>query len=218
MNRIRNTLTAAIRDQILLPKMVFIVPDDNFLTIINNSIYRSSILKRIEKILNWRMMEHSKLVSPKQGEMTKLSSFYLDRSSLPWHLPQQWDYTEVQQLPGNHRKVTWQTRFSFKSEEDMESIWYKSLHQRVSKTIAGYKSYWEAIDRTVKFCDITSLKRIAKKEMKYFELFNRNNDKFHWSRQEDRKPNDKRIEESLHLLQNHEYLSQAAKIFSYSVI
>ena len=78
-------LTAAIRDQILLPKMVFIVPDDkddNFLTIINNSIYRSSILKRIEKILNWRMMEHSKFVSPKQGEMTKLS-FYLDRSFLP---------------------------------------------------------------------------------------------------------------------------------------
>ena len=129
-----------------------------------------------------------------------------------------WDDTEVRQLPRNHRKATWQTRFSFKSEEDMESIWYKSLHQRVSKTIAGYKSYWEAIDRTVKFCDITSLKRIAKKEMKYFEPFNRNNDKFHWSRQEDRKPNDKRIEESLHLLQNHEYLSHAAKIFTYSII
>ena len=94
----------------------------------------------------------------------------------------------------------------------------QSLHQRVSKTIAGYKSYWEAIERTVKFCDITSLKRIAKKEMKYFELFNRNSDKFHWSRQEDRKPNDKRIEESLHLLQNHEYLSHAAKISTYSII
>ena len=74
MNRIRNTLTAAIRDQILLPKMVFIVPDDNFLTIIN-SIYRSSILKRIEKILNWRMMEHSMFVSPKQGEMTNYPHF-----------------------------------------------------------------------------------------------------------------------------------------------
>ena len=41
----------------------------------------------------------------------KLSSFYLDRSFLPWHLPQQWDYTEVQQLPRNHRKATWQTSF-----------------------------------------------------------------------------------------------------------
>ena len=58
--RIRNALIRGIKDQILLPKMVIVVPDDDLLRFIQNKNDTSSFTWG--KIIHWIMMEMTKTV------------------------------------------------------------------------------------------------------------------------------------------------------------
>ena len=172
VSRLRNVLVMGIKEQSFLPKMVVVVPDDDIVHEVNEGFYSSSISDDYYKVLHWIMKEHTHLVEAIKE--------YLPEKCKRVNYPH---FVWIEAPPHNNFANNF-VRHKFndtlvtvtqlhlntsvlklkKIWDDTDSNLYIAESRRFMAN--GYATYWQAVDHTIKFCDMTILKRVAKQEMK----------------------------------------------------
>ena len=187
-SRLCNLMAKAISEQIYLPKMVVIMPDDDIIMQINEGKYLLGMTKEYEKAINWIMSEHSKIITAHKEK--------LPAKAKKEHLPHIIWIEAPRHVNFSNNflrdKFNLALQVAAKLNQDvsvmqLKKVWDKrnmSLFIKESNrfTAEGLQTYWEVVDHMVKFADSTILKRIANMEIK--KPFN--NDKYHWSAYEAR--------------------------------
>ena len=159
VSRIRNNLLTAIREQPVLPRIVVVVLDDNIVNFIEQKNDTSSYT--IGKVIHSIMTEHNRLICSQKD--------YLPNKAKRLNLPQVlWIEAPLHQSFINN---TLRQKFNTCLQDmarlipnvsvlSLKKVWDASdvhNYSEVSRklTVHGYKQYWEAVDRTVCYCDTT---------------------------------------------------------------
>ena len=195
ISRMSNLLKYAVSQQIEkkmypLPKIIVVVPDDDIIKCIRGA--NKGITKALSRLVKFIMTEFERGVSSFKENLPAKSK----REGYPHFL---WILAPIHDKFSNNSE-----RYKFnKAVEDMakfhvntsclelKKIW--SIHdedlyaeEQDRYTIDGYKRYWEAIDRTVRYCDSVVLKNKerrnkSKTKSTMFQPPNRGqNDQFRW--------------------------------------
>ena len=166
----RNSLVNAIRDQMILPKMVIIVPyEDVFQFVLKCN---DSSLFTWGKILYWIMTEMLKAVNAHKDHLPIKAK----RSSEPQFI---WIEAPIHK---NFRNNELRVKFNNCLREmsgltastsvlALKKIWDPSdtsyfIGNSDRLSVTGYKKYWEAIDRTVRYADTTFIRKIKINELR----------------------------------------------------
>ena len=167
-----------------LPRLIVVVPEDDILKTLGEDVLtdEESIGIPIKRLLNFVMTEYSRAVSTFKENLPAKCN----RDGYPFFL---WI-----QLPMHENFSNNSARFRFNKclEEcaKMHSNVYTLQLQKVWDprdaglfanrfTNEGYRSYWEAIDKTVRFFDSVILKKNEKKKVQKKE-FNSQKERFRW--------------------------------------
>ena len=166
VSRVRNLLVNAITTKLYLPKMVVICLDDD----LQRYIVRKSPDARIreyEIVLRWLMHEFEGIIEAHRDYLPKKSKHDLQPHFIwieaPLHVEfrnnlERNDFNKsLQSVAKFHKSV---------SVLELKKIWdpdnrnfYVGESDRF--TADGLLSYWEAVDRTVKYADTTIMKKAA---------------------------------------------------------
>ena len=166
--RMRNLLPNAISNQPLLPKMVVIVPDDDLIRFMRHRKCGISNLN-FQRVINWLMNEYERtLLAYKEKLHSKLKKVYYPYFiwiEAPLH--SEFDNNRDREIFNAALKEV-----SLLHEDvavlELKKIWTydnRNLYLANSDrfTVQGLHTYWEAVDRTVKYADTTILKKAALK-------------------------------------------------------
>ena len=210
IGRLFNALISAINGKeesktvTLLPKYIVVVPDDNIIKSLNHygAGMGTALNKMIEKVMN----EHEKAL--------KIYCDYLPEKSkckespvIIWILAPMHD-----NFANNSERNLFNKCVQSKAKLhdnvvalQLKKVWdctdtnlYIKENRRF--TALGYTSYWQAIDKTVKYCDTILIKKILSKtakdqkqptfgkkkfnSTKKLHHFQQKQDKYHWRRQQ----------------------------------
>ena len=163
ISRLRNILVEAITKQVLLPKIIVFVPDDDIIVFLNYVEY--GISKCLGRIVDWIMREHNRIIESYK-EYLPLKAKKYSYPQLIWikaltHdnfnnnlMLQKFNYALSTQAQ-NHEH-TWALQ--------LKKIWDPHNHSLFNKednkyTVEGIKTYWEAVDKTLKYADTILLKK-----------------------------------------------------------
>ena len=202
ISRMRSMLVGAIRDQKLFPKVIVMVPD---MDIVNYLLQRNATSSYVMgKTLYWLMNEFRKIISGYKDQLPpkakKATYPHIIWIQAPCHNSFPKAYKDLRQkfnlCLSKIRKLHLNT-----SVLELKKIWDPEdstlvLPGSETLTAKGKVTYWEAVDRTVKYCDTTTLHKEAAKEFKdreqgkmpknntNYTQFQRNteNDRYHWHR------------------------------------
>ena len=152
--------------------MIVVVPDDDLLNFINGRQYRSGISIEIGKVLDWLMKEHNRVIEI-QKDFLPAKSKRVNYPHFVWIEPP---------IHRNFNNKFMREKFvrclhtaadlhDNVSVLKLKKIWDDSDNALFNKksqcyTANGLNTSWEAVDCTLKFCDSTILKGIAKQEIK----------------------------------------------------
>ena len=186
ISRLANLMKAATSSQQKgqklkpLPKLIVVVADDNIIETLSTAP-KEDMTKALGMLVNFVMTEHERGISSFKESLTAKSR----REEYPhimWVLP-----------PSHDKFKNNSERYKFgKAVEDackfhtnisaleLKKVWEPkdpSLIEKERFTSIGYKKYWEAVDRTVRYCDAVVLK---KKPKKFNKNGNCQKDKYKW--------------------------------------
>ena len=163
ISRLRNILVEAITKQVLLPKIIVFVPDDDIIVFLNYAEY--GIFKCLGRIVNWIMREHNRIIESYKEYLPlkakKYSYTQLHWIQAPTHdnfnnnlMQQKFNYALSTQAQ-NHEH-TWALQ--------LKKVWDPHNHSLFKKedneyTVEGIKTYWEAVDKMLKYADTILLKK-----------------------------------------------------------
>ena len=170
ISRLRNSLANAIEAQPLLPRMVVIVLDDDIMTEFPFS--KKAKPKHIAGILHWLMVEYDRLVTGHKENLQQKSkklgypSFMFIEA--PYHEnfhnnERREIFNEGLRTAGNlHDRV---------AVLELKKIWDNSNSNLYMKnerrySAEGLRTYWEAVDKTIRFADTIQFKKMNQKSMK----------------------------------------------------
>ena len=172
ISRMRSTLVGAIRDQKLFPKVIIMVPD---MDIINYLLQRNAANSYVMgKTLYWLMNEFCKIISgykdhlpPKAKKATYPHIIWIQA---PCHNSFPKAYNDLRQKFNLCLSKMGKLHLNT-SVLELKKIWDPEdstlvLPGSETLTAKGRVTYWEAVDRTVKYCDTTTLRKEAAKEFK----------------------------------------------------
>ena len=160
---LRNVLVAAIQVQVQLPKIIVIVPDDDLLTFLDYNKYGKSVI--YGKVTDWIMTQHDRLLAT-QKEYLPLKAKSTIFPKVVWILPP---------LHTNFNNNTQRSKFG--KEVEKMAVYHENVYALALKKIwdehdtklfvketdrftsDGYKRYWEAVDKTVKYADTILFKK-----------------------------------------------------------
>ena len=170
ISRLRNLLVNLMHKEVLLPRLIAIVLDDDLVKYLNHDGCGAS--KAIGRILNELMIDFRKLVT-RQKE-------FLDKKSKKALYPQfVWIEAPINVNFGNNtgrRKYNDRLHAVSKFHEnvtilEMKKIWDPDctrlyVAESDHYTCEGYSTYWAAVDCTMKFMDTIMFKKIENKATK----------------------------------------------------
>ena len=170
ISRLRNLLVNLMQKEILLPKLIAVVLDDDLVKYLNHDGCGES--KAIGRILNELMTDFRKLV-------TKQKEFLDKKSKRPLYPQFVWLEAPLNvNFSNNARRKKYNDRLHAVSKFhenvtilEMKKIWdpdctrlYVGENDRY--TCEGYSTYWAAVDCTMKFMDTIYFKKIENKSSK----------------------------------------------------
>ena len=169
ISRFRNNIVGAMRDQPILPKFMVIVPDDDIIKFIKKREPEAANEVGFARAIKWLLCQIDRLI------MTQ-------KDFLPTKCKRPGEPTVVFIQPPIHDKFKNNgMRIAFNnalSKEvtyhdnvyalEMKKMWDpsdSSLYNRTDckYTAKGYSSYWDAVDKTVRFADTLLLKKEERK-------------------------------------------------------
>ena len=196
LGRLRNQLTNAIKLHKLLPKLIVVVLDDDLIDFLIQKNAMTSFT--LEKVVHWLMKQFSRVVAsykeliPKKSVGEKYPQFVWIQCPYNINYVNNSDREKFNQVIEDTAKF-----FDNTGVFQLKKIWEESdttlfLKEANRYTSDGLRTYWEAVDRTIRFCDTTMLRRIAKQELKFpamsvKKIFNPekerkfNNDRYKWT-------------------------------------
>ena len=198
VGRLANLLNSAVTTQVAkkvepLPKIIVIVPDEDILKCLDYNTADSDLAKAYKRLINYVMTEFERGVSSFKDNLPAKCK----KDGYPHFL---WILAPL------HKKLSdenYNARITFNqcvedtckfhvnvSSLELKKVWDPqdgTLIQREKFTAEGYKKYWDAIDRTVRYCDsVVIKKKSTKKLIKQKEFFKGTasnfdqNDKYKW--------------------------------------
>ena len=171
VSRIRNLMVGATNAQVRFPKIIVMVPDDDIVNYVSDGT-TNGIRKPLTKVLEWIMKEHNRIIAAMKDILPKKAK----QDTYPhiiWIEPPMHKDMSVKMVK-LHEKFGSVLQEVAKYKDGVSVLALKKLwdpedtnlfvkhSQRF--TASGYKKYWDAVDRTVRFCDTTILRRLAKTE------------------------------------------------------
>ena len=182
MSRLKNALATAINEQAILPRLIVVVPDDDLIKLFHG--FKEGLSKAMGKIIDNIMTSHERSLTVYKD--------YLDDKSKTNELPHVlWIQPPMHENFANNfernkfgscleRMASFHANVS---AFQLKKIWNgadSNLYVRESRryTTRGLDDYWEAIDKTVKYCDTITLKPTNKKKTPKTVRA----DRFHWQK------------------------------------
>ena len=170
ISRVRNLLVALIQKEVLLPKYIAIVLDDDLVKYLNHDGEGQS--KALRRILNELMTDFRKIVS-------KQKEFLEKKSKKPYYPQFVWLEAPMNVNFGNNPgRKTFNDALHVASKFhenvtvlDMRKIWDADntrlfVAESLRYTCEGYSTFWAAVDCTMKFMDTLLFKKIENKSTK----------------------------------------------------
>ena len=170
LSRMRNLIVHAIQGQVLLPKMIVVVTDDDFITYLHSFDPKltDDISAPISRIINNIMTEYGRIIISHRDN--------LPLKSKCWNFPHIWILPPFHDnFANNSQRVQLAAAIesTAKFHEQTSALELKKawdahntglfVQKSQRFTTEGYITYWDAVDKTVKFCDIILLKKAAKR-------------------------------------------------------
>ena len=170
LSRLRNLMVKAISDQILFPKYIVIVLDDDLIKFLNHEGY--GITKSLGWLINNLMIEYDRLIETQKEYL----SYKSKKSSHPILI---WIEAPLHnEFDNNSEHLKFNKCLQEKSlfRRNMVSLHLKKVWDPSNKnyylghsqrfTTAGMDAYWTAIDRTIKYSDTILYKKVLQRNKK----------------------------------------------------
>ena len=163
LSRIRNAFVSAMKDKVLLPKLVVIVLDEDLLTyaITENINIQEDVY---QKLVYWLMKQIDTAIDIQKDYLPAKSKKF-DYPHIVWIQPtvhKNFNNNELR-IKFGKAMVSAGRVFDNMSVLQLKKIWDPEdsnlyVKEAARYTTAGLKNYWEAIDRTIKYVDTILLK------------------------------------------------------------
>ena len=168
ISRFRNGFTGAIRDQVTLPKYLVVVPDNNIISYLKNKKIKS--FKGTERVMKWLMTQMDRLITT-QKERLPVKAKRPNEPTIIWISPPthknfkdnelREQFQNVLEQCCSHHNNTYTVKL-IKDWSDDDELLFNRTDKKF--TAAGYKTYWNAVDKAVKYVDTLLLKKEARKQ------------------------------------------------------
>ena len=188
ISRMENALAKAINQHKLLPKFVVVVPDDDLIKFYNRKGY--GISTALGRIVDSIMVEHDRLVTaykeflPEKCKKEEYPHFIWILAPIHNNFANNSDRHKFNKCVERMAKFHKNTHAL-----QLKKIWNlnnSNLFIRESRrfTTTGYNMYWEAVDRTVKYCDTILMKKVSweKAKSNVRKLNPSRGDRYRWSK------------------------------------
>ena len=192
LTRLWNGVAKAIKENILLPKMMVIVPDDDIIKLIQHD--GPEFVKSAGRILNSIMKDHEKLISIQKDHLPRRSRRHMYPQIIWIEPPVHINFSNnLLREQFNNKLNDVASYYENVSVLQLKKVWDPDngnlyLADSAHFTSEGLNANWRAIDATVRYADTILVKRILAKtagsKAKKPKSFDKK-DKFHWRRSED---------------------------------
>ena len=182
VSRLRNLMIGAISDYPLLPKLIVIVPDEDILLFIIKTGDRKLLHTNTVVVLKWLMREYDRIIAAHQEKLPSKAK----KAHYPFFV---WITAPTHDNFDNNLD---RVKFNKALQEvgnlypnvavlELKKIWDPQdttlfIKESNRFTATGIQTYWEAVDRTVKYADTTVVKKIHMKT----QAKEATNDKYRW--------------------------------------
>ena len=193
ISHLQNGLALAIKQEILLPKIITVVPDDNLISFMEGTNQESGLTKPLGRIIDAVMREYNNLINIQKEFLLKKAK-KADYPKIVWIEPP---------LHANfnnnteRRKMIRAMNDVVKFHDNNFMLWLKKVWDAENLNLfskkyncftnEGYTTYWRAVDTTLKFADTILFKK--KKDWKpqgpHIQAGKHHQDIYHWRRQDD---------------------------------
>ena len=167
INRYRNTLISAIKDEVLLAKIIVIIPDDDIFKLFDEEW--NEVSKAIGRVINEIMASQTKLI--------QMQKDFLPKRSKKVNFPQiLWIKVPVHDnFKDNHMRHIFNERLNTVSQFyegitvlKLKKIWDPTdsnlfLYESNRFTSEGINAYWAAVDCTIRFMDTIMIQKVNRK-------------------------------------------------------
>ena len=194
IGRIQNCLAKAIQEEVILPKMIVFVLDEDVLQYLNHP--GPGITKAMEHLIGAIMTDCDRLIASQKEYLPKRAK-KAEYPQMIWILsPLHDNFSNITECIKFNKAVESVAQFHDNTFPlQLKKIWNKTDNSLYSAeyhrfTNKGYGVYWMAIDATLKFAD-TILLKIKKPGRKNGgnstdnKFQRRDQDQYHWSRAAD---------------------------------
>ena len=165
-------MVGAVNDQIIMPKLIVIVPDNDIIQYIAR--IKAGFSRSVARMLDWLMKEHNRIIDSMKDHLpmkAKKNGYpQIMWIAPPYHVGFGKRNNDKRECFNKMLEEVAKTH-SDTSVLHLKKVWEPEnnnlfLKEQYRYTTKGLKTYWEAVDRTVKFCDTTILRRVTKQEFK----------------------------------------------------
>ena len=187
VSRYRNLLVGILAEQIILPKLLVVVPDDDLITYVNHQT--AGLTKILDRVINWLMKEYSHIIDAQKDYLpVKAKRNHL--LQIVWieapHHDNFMDIDNEMRAKFNACLRTIGKLYDNVSVLELKKIWDPTdsnlfLKDAYRFTADGMKAYWKAVDHMMQFCDSTIMKHVEKQIFKSQLPFKKiNQSKYKW--------------------------------------
>ena len=167
IGRLRNSLVHAITKQVLLPKYVVLVPDNNIIKMLNH--YRFGMSTALGRLIDYLMSEFDKIVKAQNEYLPTKSKQEGKFPHFIWiHAPLHDNFTDnYERGKFNKCLVTMAKLHQNTSTLELKKVWdpcNSNLFIKEARrfTSQGYTAYWDAVDKAVKYADTILMKKLER--------------------------------------------------------
>ena len=179
ISRMRNNLIGAMKDQPVLPKFIVIVLDDDVITYFKNRLKKKEKVKNedmkagYERMLRWLMCQYKQSISSQKEYLPKKAKKPQNDPKFIWiALPTHKNFrnNELREIFSDSLETV-TSHFHNNYTLKLIKIWDPNdpsliLEGEKNLTSTGFKSYWNAVDKAIKYADTLLLKKEAAKNEK----------------------------------------------------
>ena len=169
LGRLKNALAAAIMENALLPKMIIVVPDDDIIKIVSSDV-KCGLSRCLGRLIDNVMTSFDRSIESIKEHLESKCM----REDYPYFM---WIQAPLHDgFANNDERVKFNKQMErmAKFHHNTVALQLKKVWKRNDSTLyvsearrfttCGYAVYWEAIDKTVKFCDTILIKKILARQ------------------------------------------------------